>query len=370
VALLNYQQFCVKGPTWDELQQVVPFDFSSEYGFLKELESLHASYINRSEIQWSDSLALVYLYYFFATNVGKLKPLLDYLPLSFLEKISTYEFIDMGAGPGTYTCAWYAALKARNLQVSKKFTLVEKSLPMRALAAKVLHEFLPESLEASIYSSLEEARIQEQQDQKERPKIMFWGHALNEIGAKEASLLCLKTKPEVVMFLEPGTKQSFREASAMRSFLIQNGYEIHYPCPSSQACPMNETEDWCHQYVHLSFDPQVERLCQMAKKDRRNAPVIFHVYEKIQSERSPKVAERAVITQYGTGHKGMSSFKICSLLEGEQLSISYLEQLHRQMSKDEIRELKELLLGTPVELQDLKQIREGFWRARLLPNRQ
>ncbi len=95
----------------------------------------------------------------------------------------------------------------------------------------------------------------------------------------------------IPLFIEPGTKDFFGKMLNIRRALLSSGWHVLYPCPEESECPMKGTENWCHQFVHVSHDPEVERLSQIMKLDRKLLPLTVQVFSK---KSYPRTSERLV----------------------------------------------------------------------------
>src|SRR5690606_20916328 len=113
-----------------------------------------------------------------------------------------------------------------------------------------------------------------------KEKFLLFGHSANEMGAEVASQYIDKINPQHILFIEPGTKDFFPEMLKIRQYLLENGYTTLYPCPNQEACPMQGSDDWCHQFIQIKQDDEIERISQMARKDRKLLPLTVHAYSR------------------------------------------------------------------------------------------
>jgi hypothetical protein len=130
-----------------------------------------------------------------------------------------------------------------------------------------------------------------QEGNPEGNKILLFGHSANEMGEDAAFRYVDKYSPEHILFIEPGTKDFFGKMLNIRRALLSSGWHVLYPCPEESECPMKGTENWCHQFVHVSHDPEVERLSQIMKLDRKLLPLTVQVFSK---KSYPRTSERLV----------------------------------------------------------------------------
>jgi len=56
--------------------------------------------------------------------------------------------------------------------------------------------------------------------------------------------------PILLFIAEPGRENEAREILDLREFLIKKDFEIVYPCPKSETCPMlQDGRDWCYSEI-------------------------------------------------------------------------------------------------------------------------
>ena len=214
----------------------------------------------------SDELVSAYTAFYFPTNFVKLRKLFELLPREIVESFSDYDVIDVGSGPGTYAAAFLDYFPSFNNQLY----LIESSSAMVKQAQKLLsglkHEFKNLKINKQVSG--------------EKKRLMIFGNSLNEMGADQAINLIESNKVSVVIFIEPGTPQAFAQILPARDSLISKKFQILYPCPGHENCPIKNTENWCHQIFYKVHHGSIESLSQIIKKDRRTLPVLAHVYSK------------------------------------------------------------------------------------------
>src|SRR5690606_12732582 len=154
-----------------------------------------------------------------------------------IKELSQTNIIDVGSGPGTFSLAWL-----NQFEQQQEITLIETSELMKAQARQMLNFFYPNIL------------INEKLRKKEKQTMVF-GHSYNEIGFTQSYRLIKEASPDFVLIIEPGTKEVFVEILKLRNKMIEEGYEIIFPCLKNSACPLTDsTEDWCHQFLYTKYD--------------------------------------------------------------------------------------------------------------------
>jgi ribosomal protein RSM22 (predicted rRNA methylase) len=241
--------------------------FSGEHDLLKAISEVSEKFTtNRGKITdylKDPRLASAYTAFYLTTNYPKLEGAMKWFPDVWKDAVRGRPLIDLGAGPGTFGLAWRELMNGKVYQI-------ESSQTMREQARKLWDGTYPA------------AEMEQLNAPKEIPDgVLLFGHSANEMGAAQVLTYIKKINPEHILFIEPGTKTFFPEMLAIRRELIAQNFNVIYPCPSAHECPMATSDkDWCHQFLKVKQDPEVERLSQMLHKDRKLLPLIVHLYSK------------------------------------------------------------------------------------------
>jgi ribosomal protein RSM22 (predicted rRNA methylase) len=319
--------------------------FKSEHDLIKSIEELSQKFTeNRAKITdyLSDKrLVSAYTAFYLTTNLPKLKAVLEWMPNGWLEELKKSHLIDLGAGPGTYSLAFREWLENESLGI----TQIETSAVMREQAAKLWQGLYPnEKMNQSLKVSGEDK------------KFLLFGHSANEMGAKKAIEYIEEIGPEHILFIEPGMKDFFPVMLEIREYLIKAGYNVLFPCPEPVACPMSGTTDWCHQFVYVKQNAEIERISQMARKDRRLLPLTVQAFTRMDLKAEAK--ERLVRVLPET--KFSLEWEVCVGKEVEHYQI-----MKRSYDKKTLKQLDEVLAGAAVETELDKKI-EKTKRVKLL----
>ncbi len=277
-------------------------------------------------------LVSAYTAFYLLTNIPKLNEVLKWMPKPWIEELKNCDFIDLGAGPGTFSLAW------KELGATGDFYQIELSQLMREQGKKIWEGFHKEKLFQGI----------KWEWKTERPKFLLFGHSANEMGAAAAIQYIEKINPDHILFIEPGTKDFFPTMLEIRNYLLTNNHAVLYPCPNALECPMkNSSEDWCHQFIQIKQDAEIERISQMARKDRKLLPLTVHAYSRTFKTANPK--ERIVRVLPET--KFSMEWEVCveNVLEHYQV-------MQRDLSKQESKELSSVLAGNAVETEVVKNL--------------
>lgn len=328
-----------------KLAQILPhlnYQFKTEHELISSIEELSRNFTtNRQDLSdylKNERLSAAYTAFYLTTNIPKLQHLFQLLPTGFLSLLRNAAFVDVGAGPGTFSIAFREWLR----HPVKRLIQIETSEVMRQQSRKLWHGLYPG--ESSQWWDRPQA-------DDAAGKLLLFGHSANEMGPEKTLDYIQRLNPEHLIFIEPGTKDFFPQMLSIREKLHEQGYHVIYPCPSGKECPLkNSTQDWCHQFLQVTQDPEVERLSQMVKKDRRNLPVIFHAYSKIFKDSNPEYRLVRVFPET----KFSFEWEVChgNVLERVQV-------MKRGMSKAEEKALGQVLAGAGLELEVVKELEQS-----------
>lgn len=281
-----------------------------------------------------------YSAFYFPTNVPKIFKVLDWAKLE-LDKNLKWHLYDVGCGPGSLSLGFVDHFIDYDLSV----TLLDSSSFMLEQAKKFYQAYFPK------------IKIELNSTDKKENSIMLFGHSMNEMGVEKAFELINKINPEIILFIEPGTKEVFADLLKMRSLLVTHQYQINYPCPSNEQCPLAHVDDWCHQVLEVRHDPTIERLSQILHKDRRNLPIASFVFSKnLYTKRQNHIVRKIPENKFAY------NYDLC--LKDHQLKKMNVEVLKRALSKSEQKELENLLQGDELNFELEKKINEDKWRVK------
>lgn len=220
-----------------------------------------------------------YTWFYHPTNQPKLEWLLKKLPRPILEQMSKGVFFDIGSGPGTYAYAVSEMAENGILPNLPQLCLIETSALMRE-KARHLHlthyNYVPS---INFLKSLPNGA-----DQIPMYKTAFFGNSLNEMGVKKGLEYIKKLSPELLLIIEPGTKEFFEAFLSLRQELLETNWDVLFPCQNSSFCPLTrDPRDWCHSVIHPQFDPEIHRRMQLVGIDRRTLPFMGAIFTKVQN---------------------------------------------------------------------------------------
>lgn len=329
-----------------KLSDLVPhliYQFNSEHELLAAIEEISQKFtVNRDKIGdylKDPRLVSAYTVFYLSTNVPKLQEVFKWMPEGWMEELKNCDFIDLGAGPGTFSLAW------KSMGASKDFYQIELSTLMKEQGKKIWEGLHQEKL-------FQGSRWEWSNP---NPKFLLFGHSANEMGAEVALDYIRKINPDHILFIEPGTKEFFPKMLKIRSELLKE-YNVLYPCPLPEKCPMDGTDNWCHQFIQVKHDLEVERLSQMARKDRKLLPLTVQAFSRSYKAQNPSERLVRVFPETKFSHE----WEVC-----HSNVLSRYQVMKRDLSKQESKELSEVLAGATIETEVVKELEQSK-RVKLL----
>ncbi len=317
---------------------------------------------NREVISTSDSyifdeeMVSAYTLFYLPSNIPKLFFLFNKLPKDFLEKILAGRFIDYGSGPGTFALAVHLFARQNNWPVGSTFAVDHSSL-MRKQAQKIFDGF---NIKISVLDGKNLHNLPTQ-------ATLFFGHSLNEMEHSQIDKIITELNPQNIIFIEPGTKTFFQKLLKLRNYFHELGFNSIYPCAHlSKACPFETEDNWCHQIVRTTLPSELSRIADLCKLNRKQMPMIAHVYSKTDSLNNQKTLVR---------YKGESKFSwewLSCQSEGEENIIkefSFFKKNHKGHFKDEFtykRIFDKLSVGDRPQIEKLNEKSDGKWDVKLI----
>lgn len=324
------------------------YQFSSEMELIKSIELISQNFTkNRSKIEdyvKDPKMVSAYSLFYLSTNFSKFEAVISKLG----KEIVSDQIVEIGCGPGTFVWA------AKQRYPDKEILGIEKSPLMREQANKYLQNFYSstENFVFDIHHNLPSSQS----------RCLIFGHSANEIPLQSIEDYIKAYNPDEILFIEPGTKEYFSKSLMIRDWLISKQYNIQYPCPSNGHCPAQKIEgEWCHQYLKIKHDPDVERLCQLVRKDRRMLPQTIHYYNRLKSDFRDSVVQR-----FRSKQKFGITLDICEECTKDTNSIKCLEILNRKMNKKSIKRLESILAGDRISYKLEKNIDSNKVRGSLV----
>lgn len=324
-------------PALDELASFLLVQ-QKENEVVKQIQLLSEAFNARNDLLknyfHSKEFVSSYSQFFLPTNIPKLTFLLKQIPhLYDYFNRESFQFIDFGCGPGTYSLAWLKHFP------DSEVILLDHSETMIKQATQLVEGLFDKK---NIAQSID----------PEKKQILFFGNVINEMSESQIKAIIKKYQSDVVIFIEPGTAEVFKSLLKVRSGLIESGFDCHFPCPSLAQCPLKESkEDWCHQVLRRTHALDVERLCQLAKKDRKIMPMNAHVY--VRPNLIQKQENQFQMTRFLKESKHSFEYEAC-VNDGDELGIKKIVLPKKQITKDKLKALKKGSVGERLNLEVLK----------------
>jgi ribosomal protein RSM22 (predicted rRNA methylase) len=311
--------------------------FKSESDLVRAIEEISLKFTKErdsiGDYLQDPRLVSAYAAFYLSTNLPKLATVTQWLTEVEREELKQFELIDVGAGPGTFSLAW------REL-VGTKSAMIETSKLMREQAMK-------------FYQGLHHEEALFKPELLQQKKLLLFGHSLNEMGVEAGLEYIKKYNPEKIWLLEPGTKQSFALALKLRESLIAQKWQVRFPCLGQAECPMKNTDDWCHQYLHVTHDPQVERLTQLASRDRRHLPMTVMMFQR--EARVAETEQLARIVRVFPQTKFSHEWQVCLSTDSKH-QLRRVELPFKLNSKTEKRMIESYTSGQLIEFSVEKEL--------------
>jgi len=334
---------------YSDVKQHLLHKFKSDSDLVKAIETISHNFTkDRGLIKnYLDDERLVSAYtcFYLMTNMPKLDAVMSYLNMDY-SSFENFEIIDIGSGPGTFIFSFLEKLP------ENKLIAVETSDVMQAQAKKLKKAFYPKA-NVDFYSKVHSV------PKKEKSRLGVFTHSANEMESREVQSYIEKLELDAVLFIEPGTKEFFKKSLDIRKMLISKEYNILYPCSSNSICPMGE-EDWCHQFLKISHEDDVKRLCQLVKKDRSLLPVTIQYYSK--RERVLDKIKRVTRTFKPT--KFSLEFQVCAVNDEGDNKLLHLQQLTRNLKKAQVKKIGQIYAGQEINFKETK-LMEGKVRGEI-----
>jgi ribosomal protein RSM22 (predicted rRNA methylase) len=153
--------------------------------------------------------------------------------------------LDVGAGTGAASWAADALLTLTSV------TCVEREEAMRRAGQTLMQSGSPALQTAQWHAAdltKEGFESQMLSGEAEKPELVIASYVLNELtedSRRKAALRLWELTGGMLLLVEPGTPEAFRQLMEIRSLLLKAGAHLAAPCPQERACPLKEG-DWCH----------------------------------------------------------------------------------------------------------------------------
>ena len=149
--------------------------------------------------------------------------------------------LDIGAGTGAAT---WAINELLNL---KKITCIEREDAMRKVGQALMrHNTEMEKVEW-INEDITNSQLIKGAD------LIVTSYMINELNPEERKKVIqklLNLESKIILIIEPGTPEGFKNIKEVQKIAIENGAYIIAPCTHQEECKLPEN-DWCHTTVRV-----------------------------------------------------------------------------------------------------------------------
>lgn len=223
---------------------------------------------------------------------------------------------DCGAGTGALTLAAFSALQP------SRMLCLERESAMRGLGERI----------TALEGVPAEWRDFDLVRQVVPPaELVCEGYMLGELAAGDRPAAVLKlwaATEKMLLLVEPGTLQGWRNLQEARRLLTDEGTYTAAPCPGETACPLGEG-DWCH------FSVRVERTRLMKRLKGGEAPYEDEKFAFLALTREKPVPCRARILRHPDVQKGRIALAACTGQGRQTLAVTKKDPLWKRARKAE-----------------------------------
>lgn len=203
--------------------------------------------------------------------------------------------VDIGAGTGTATWAISELLDTKDIQC------FEREQVMLELGRSFMSQN-PKLKDISWkYMDIVEDDLNVKAD------LVVTSYMLNEIkpeSRKDVINKLIKSSNHLILIIEPGTPEGFKNIKEVQKTAIENGLHIVAPCTFQGICPLPD-EDWCHSIVRMERT-KVHKLLKNADLPYEDEKFS---YVAIAKEKCDNSGSR--ILRHPMIEKGKITLKIC-----------------------------------------------------------
>ncbi|MGN0595644.1 MAG: small ribosomal subunit Rsm22 family protein [Hominimerdicola sp.] len=142
-------------------------------------------------------------------------------------------------------------------------------------------------------------------------------YVLSELSEEQRKKTLLKLwdcADKLLLIIEPGTPEAFRQLKASRELLLSKGAEIVAPCPHNGQCRLAE-DDWCHFTARISRS-RLHKLIKSGDVPYEDEKFSFMAFSKI-----PCTKVGARVLRHPMIEKGNITLQVCAKDENKTLKI-------------------------------------------------
>ena len=216
--------------------------------------------------------------------------------LNIAEDFKIESVLDIGSGTGAATWA------INEIISPKKNTCLEREEAMRNVG-QALMKYSEEMKKVEwINADITNAKIIKGAD------LIVSSYMINELKQEERKnviqkLLSLESK--IILILEPGTPEGFKNIKEIQKIALENGLHIVAPCTTQEICKLPEN-DWCHTTI------RVERNKTHKLLKSGDAPYEDEKFSYISISKEPIETKYSRILRHPIIETGKITLKLCT----------------------------------------------------------
>ena len=203
--------------------------------------------------------------------------------------------LDIGAGTGSATWAINELLDTKNIQCFERESVMlelgksfmSQNPNLKDISWKYM-DIVKDNLEA-------------------KADLVVTSYMLNEIKPekrKDVINKLIKNSNHIVLMIEPGTPEGFRNIKEVQKIAIETGLNIVAPCTFQGICPLSD-EDWCHSIVRMERT-KVHKLLKNAELPYEDEKFSYIAISKEKYDNSGTRILRHPLIE-----KGKITLKVC-----------------------------------------------------------
>ncbi len=271
-----------------------------------------------------------YLLGFHISNFARISSLLERAKSRGLQApkdATRVQMIDLGCGTGAASLAFLNSFSKEKFEL--QIELLDRSRHLLKCAEEQILEFNKDVKVKSLQCEVTEPKaLHLHRKWIERDchlNILIISYLWNELathpkkrGALYESLVAWGAcpRPTWLAVAEPSTETSARAVMQLRNYLCEDGWQVLYPCPASNQCPMGTGDrDWCYSefdYESPKMTLPIEKMLGVSRSRLGTASYIL-VNKAYQMAKSKSLA-------VAVGHPVLGQNRQLLVCNGETLS--------------------------------------------------
>jgi len=226
---------------------------------------------------------------------------------------------DVGAGTGAGS--WAAA---DELELSG-VTCLEREKAMRDMGSKLMQAADDEALKNARWKEFDLTGS----ERIENADVVLASYVLNELKEQDritAACKLFEAADRLLLIVEPGTPDGWRQLMQLRSELIARGAYVAAPCPHMDVCPVSG-DDWCHFTCRIARS----RLHKALKTG--DAPYEDEKFCYLAVTKTPVQTALGRVIRHPAIEPGRITLRVCGKKGLEQITVRKKDQLFKWARK-------------------------------------